>query len=50
MALLSGIAVTLVYIVGLLIRKRPRVFGMGIDSAVVMAIYLTSLCGFYIVR
>jgi len=50
MALLSGIAVTLVYIVGLLVRDKRRVLGMGIDSAVVMALYLASLYAFYIVR
>ncbi len=50
MALLSGIAVTLVYMVGLLVRDKPRILGMGPDSVVVIAMYLASLCAFYIVR
>jgi cation:H+ antiporter len=49
-ALLSGIVMTLIYIVGLLVRDKPRILGMGIDSVVVMAVYLASLYVFYIVR
>lgn len=49
-ALLSGIAVTLIYIVGLLVRDKPRILGMGIDSIVVMAVYLGTLFAFYIAR
>ncbi|MFC1674067.1 sodium:calcium antiporter [Pseudomonadota bacterium] len=49
-ALLAGIAVTLIYIVGLLVRSKPRVFGMGIDSIVVLAVYVASLYAFYLVR
>src|SRR5690606_38020825 len=33
LALASGLAVTLVYVAGMLIRSRRRVLGMGIDSA-----------------
>lgn len=50
LALLSGIVMTVVYVVGLLVRDKPRVLGMGIDSAVVMAVYLGSLYAFYVVR
>lgn len=50
LALLSGIVMTIVYIVGLLVRDKPRVLGMGIDSVVVIAVYLGSLYAFYVVH
>jgi cation:H+ antiporter len=50
MALLSGIIMTIIYLVGLWVRNKPRVFGMGIDSVAVMAVYLGSLYVFFIVR
>lgn len=50
LALLSGIAVTTIYIIGLLIKKKPRVAGMGLDSILVLAAYLVSLYAFYAVR
>ncbi len=49
-ALLSGIIVTAVYVAGLLLRKKKRVFGMGIDSLVVLIAYLGSLVVFYFLR
>ena len=36
---------TLVYVVGLIFRPRRRVLGMGVDSAVVVALYLVGVCG-----
>ena len=50
LALISGILVTAVYVVGLLVRRKPQVLGMGIDSACVVAIYVVSLIVFYMVR
>lgn len=50
MALVSGIVVTLVYVLGLLRREKPRVFGIGLDSAAVMILYLGSLYAFYVLR
>ncbi len=50
LALLSGIAVTTIYIVGLLIKKKPRVVGMGLDSIIVLGVYFVSVYAFYVVR
>ncbi len=46
-ALISGLIVSSVYVAGLLLRNRRRVFGMGIDSAIVLFIYSVSLAVFY---
>lgn len=46
-ALISGLIVTSVYVAGLLLRNRKRVFGMGIDSVIVLLIYSASLAVFY---
>lgn len=48
--LLSGITITLIYIVGLLVRDKPRILGMGIDSVVIIAVYLSTLYAFYVVH
>ncbi len=50
LALLSGIVVTTIYIIGLLIKKKPRILGMGLDSVLVLAVYLVSVYAFYTVR
>lgn len=50
LALLSGIFVTAIYVIGLLIKKKPRILGMGVDSVLVLAVYLASLYAFYSVR
>lgn len=50
LALMSGILVTAVYVVGLLVRRKPQIFGMGVDSACVLAIYAGSLVMLYFVR
>jgi cation:H+ antiporter len=46
-AILSGILVTAIYVVGLLVRHKPRLLGMGIDSVLVVAVYLATLLVFY---
>jgi cation:H+ antiporter len=48
LALLSGIVVTTVYVIGLLIRRKWRILGMGVDSVLVLAVYFASLYGFYL--
>ena len=50
MALVSGIVVTAVYVAGLLRKRKPQVFGMGVDSMVVLGTYVLSLYGFYTFR
>ena len=42
LALVFGILVTAVYLVGLLVKKKPRCLGMGVDSILVLIIYAFS--------
>lgn len=42
-ALGFGVLVTAIYLVGLLVRKKPRIMGMGVDSLVVLVVYAISL-------
>ena len=42
-----GVLLTAVYIVGLIFRPRKRVLGMGLDSAVVLALYLVGAAGLF---
>ena len=50
LALLSGILVTAIYIIGLLVRRKPRVFCIGLDSLIVLIVYTVSVWAFYAVR
>jgi len=49
-ALIAGILVTIVYLIGLLVRSKRRVLGMGIDSLVVLCLYGATLIIFYQLR
>jgi cation:H+ antiporter len=40
-----GILLTAVYICGLIFRPRRRVLGIGVDSLVVLTLYLIGLAG-----
>lgn len=44
-----GMLLTAVYVVGLLFRPARRIAGMGIDSFVVLVLYLVSLAGLFAV-
>ncbi len=46
-ALVSGLAVTTIYLAGLIIRSKRKVAGMGIDSAFVIGGYLLTLVVLY---
>ncbi len=50
LALLSGIFVTTVYVIGLLMRKKRLILGMGADSVLVLAAYFASVYAFYLLR
>ncbi len=45
-----GIAVTAIYVAGILIRRTPRVMGAGLDSILVLAIYFGSLFALYLAQ
>ena len=49
-ALTCGVIVTAIYVVGLTVRYSGRFFGMGYDSAAVLAIYIASLFGLFALR
>ena len=49
-AIVAGMLVTIVYVIGLVVRHKRKLFGMGLDSFAVLAIYLTSLAVFYLIR
>jgi cation:H+ antiporter len=42
-SVVTGILVTAIYIAGILIRRTPRLFGAGVDSVLVLIVYLTGL-------
>jgi cation:H+ antiporter len=48
LALLAGSLVTGVYLIGLIVRHKPRVGRVGVDSLVVMLIFLLSLAAYYV--
>ncbi len=50
LALISGILVTSIYVVGLLVRRKPQIFRMGVDSACVLMIYVGSVVVLYFAR
>lgn len=49
-ALAAGIVVTAAYLIGLILRKRNRLFGMGYDSLFVLVFYVLSLFALYSLR
>ncbi|MBX2838217.1 MAG: hypothetical protein KTR35_15265 [Gammaproteobacteria bacterium] len=50
LSIVAGILVTTVYIVGLLYRRKIRVGNFGIDSILVLIIYLVTVLFFYLSR
>ena len=42
-AIITGIIVTVIYVIGLVIRSSRTVFGIGIDSLLVLVVYIASL-------
>ena len=50
LAIALGMLLTTIYLVGLIIRRKPRIGHLGIDSAMVLVAYLAGLFLFYIVK
>lgn len=50
LALAFGLAVTAIYLVGLIVRRKPKIGGIGLDSILVLLTFLTSLAAYYHVR
>ena len=47
LAICFGILVTGVYLTGLIVRRKPRVGPLGIDSVIVIGIFLASVAAYY---
>lgn len=50
LALSFGIVVTAIYLVGLIVRRKPKVGVLGLDSVLVIGAFLGSLVAYYYVR
>ena len=50
LALAFGIAVTAIFLIGLIVRRKPRFGTIGLDSALVLVVFLASLAAYYVVR
>lgn len=48
LALGFGLLVTVIYIVGMVIRKKPRIGPIGLDSVTVLVVFLASLAMYYL--
>ena len=50
LAVASGVLVTTIYLIGLIVRRKPRVGPVGIDSFLVLSIYAISLFLYYYLK
>jgi len=50
LAISMGILVTTVYLIGLIVRRKPRVLRIGADSVLVLLIYASSLVLYYVLK
>lgn len=50
LAITFGILVTAVYLVGLIIRRKPRIGTLGFDSLIVLCVFASSLIAYYFAR
>jgi cation:H+ antiporter len=50
LALGFGLVVTAIYLTGLIVRRKPRFRGLGLDSILVLLTFLGSLAAYYFVR
>lgn len=50
LALAFGLVVTAIFLIGLIVRRKPKVGALGLDSIVVLGVFLLSLAAYYYVR
>ena len=50
LALGFGLTVTAIYLIGLIVRRKPRIGVFGLDSILVLLTFLASLAAYYYVR
>ena len=50
LALAFGLVVTAIFLIGLIVRRKPKVGALGLDSILVLGVFLLSLAAYYYVR
>lgn len=50
LGIVSGIAVTTIYLIGLTVRDSRKILGMGADSLLVLVVYVVAAISFYLAR
>ncbi|MBT8412348.1 MAG: hypothetical protein KJP02_11205, partial [Octadecabacter sp.] len=50
LSLAFGILVTTIYLIGLIVRRKPRIGRVGLDSVLVLICFVTSLWVYYLAR
>ncbi|MFL4471124.1 sodium:calcium antiporter [Tateyamaria armeniaca] len=50
LALSFGLAVTAIFLIGLIVRRKPKVGAFGLDSILVLLTFLASLAAYYFAR
>lgn len=50
LSLTFGILVTTIFLIGLIVRRKPKIAGAGLDSVLVLGVFLASLWAYYVVR
>lgn len=50
LALAFGLVVTAIYLIGLIVRRKPRIAEFGLDSILVLITFIGSLAAYYYVR
>jgi cation:H+ antiporter len=50
LALAFGLAVTAIFLIGLIVRRKPRIGAFGLDSILVLLTFMASLVAYYHVR
>ncbi|UWR21830.1 sodium:calcium antiporter [Sulfitobacter sp. S190] len=50
LALAFGLVVTAIYLIGLIVRRKPRIRAFGLDSILVLLTFVSSLVAYYVAR
>ncbi len=50
LALATGMLVTTIFMIGMIVRRKPMLGKLGVDSAVVLACYSASIAGLYLLK
>ncbi len=50
LALATGMIVTTIFMIGMIVRRKPMVGKLGIDSIAVLTVYIASMTGLYLLK